>query len=161
MVASSQTGYDLSVADLQNADIPSDVVRRVIGNSMSQAQIPGGTGMPDISGLLAAILQTQQRASAKYRIYPFNVASGFSQQILPENVDRVSLVLASLTAGGAGFLFDQGALTPIPSNSSDIPRTFFLQSTNVLPLLTAPTNPVTVLGLLGNAAVGVLLEGVA
>lgn len=159
-IAPSQPYYDRTSADVAQAAIPAGILNTMIMNSVQQASTPGG--MEDMSGLLAAILKTQAKGSAKYRIYPFFVAAGNSQQILPDNPQRTALIV-SVTGTGPIFLdLEQGPLSPTASQDTILARCITVSSApNVQPLFdffVSPTNAITVVAS-GVDAVGVLLEG--
>ncbi len=150
-----QNPYDLATADLAKAQIPIETLSRMLV-PIAQA---GGAYDPNVGQLLAAIALNQQRANTRYRVYPYSVANGFSQQILGENTKRNALLI-SVVAGSAYTLFEIGSPTATPLDATTLTRSLILTATSGgFEFYIPPINAITITAGGGDVS-GVIFEGV-
>lgn len=126
----SQSFYDLSVADLQRAQIPSDTISRIVAQ-YAQASQAGQFGVNigydsklEPIALLAYLIKINQRDSVRYNVYSYKVPGGTSAvnpariaQVLPQNPNRKILIIqinnsASPTNSAQHLLFQEESLIP-------------------------------------------------
>lgn len=150
----SNPGYEFSAADLAQAAIPVGVLNQLIA--------PAANGAPvDMAGLLAALIKTQPKAASNFVTYPYSIASGNAQQVLPSNPLRTSLVIALNVVSSATVfvLLDQGPISQSALQTTDTPRCLQVDSANTpFIFFVAPTNAITLLAAVGDIQ-GVILEG--
>lgn len=169
-VPPSRPGYEFSSADLARAEVPREAINRMIGVGVQQMQQTGESPPPEV--LLASIAQKQAVASVRYRIYPFNLATGRLLQILPENLARKSLLIQFYTGAGLGnnvaILLEQGPTSPAQFDQgptdSRLNRCLRISTDTNFPnpfqFFMTPVNPVTLITDTDSPIAGVIIEGV-
>ena len=119
-----------------------------------------GADSPGVEALLAEILRTQPRVNGQYLAYPYTVASGFMQQIIPYDENRTALILAvpnlAVTPPLPSYLFEQGPNIATAMDSSVLPRCMVAPQNQQLIFYTVPTNAITVVAQFGANVSGVI-----
>ena len=139
-----------------------DTLARIIANAQRQMQSGESDGL---DGLLAAILATQARCSGEYRTYPFSIGAGKQQQILPQNPNRVGLIVSIstlTTTPVAGILLEQGPMNQADATADVINRCIQINSSiqTIMDFNTSAANFVTVVSCNNIAVTGVIFEAV-
>jgi len=173
-----QNPYELSIADVAQANISDLTVAKIITQTNQNVQQNSVSGEDLSAGLLAAILKRLTPKNAKYNIYPFTVQPDQYQQIVPENKNRVSLIvqtsfdLTDVPSIDGRVFFGEG-----PINAQDAPPDIISRSLSVSTSATQnpvslalsviqfnppPTNPVCIVNfsVSSKPLTGVVIEGV-
>ncbi len=157
----SHPSYNLSVADITNADLPRAAVQRVL--AQAQAETQAGNA-PDIYMLLASMLKNQQPRNARYGPITFNLAAYVKQQILTENTSRSYLLIQNVGSGDIFALVEGGS--PQATDLSGNTTVLIQAQTRAVRIVAGgsyepsipPSNAIT-LFTLNTAAYGVVFEG--